>query len=115
MNKWSDKMVKVTCEVIDNVDMAEYANETGEPLGTIALSGGSVMDTEFEQPDQAAYVVSDFLNAKGWYNTVENALAALAYCIAAQENNDVSEFVIPAHSIATRFLYFIVGDDPTRK
>lgn len=105
--------MKVSIETWDNVDMAEYANDSGEPLGTICLEFGTVLDTELDQPGRAAYVESDFLGVGGFFDTVEKALASLAHCIGHQDEGCLSEFVIPAHGETACFLVISVGEKPS--
>ena len=100
--------MKFNIETRDNVDMAEYANDTGQPLGTIDLQFGSVMDTDFEAAGRASYVESDFLGSGGFYATIEKTLAAIAHCVGHQEAGYLSEFVIPAHGETTQFLLITI-------
>lgn len=88
---------RITVETWDHTDMAEYAAESGEPLGTICLQFSTVLDEELEQPKQAAYVDSEFLGVVAFYETTAEALAAIFFCIGNQDEGYLSQFVLPAH------------------
>lgn len=103
--------MKISIETIDKTDMAEYANETDEPLGTIPLQFGSVFDEEFDKEGHAAYVESDFLGVGGFYATIEKTLAAIAHCIGHQDEGHLSEFVIPAHGEEIQYLVITIGGE----
>jgi hypothetical protein len=108
-------MTKAIIEYIDRTDMAEWANGSDQPLGTIPLEYGQVLDTDF-QPHHIAYVESDHLGVGGFYTQEQGfsaIFASIADCLANQADDALSEFVIPVSVEDGIFIHITIGDRPS--
>ena len=114
-------MAKAVIEVFDKTDLTEYANDACVPLGTIPLEFNSIIDYDFIDTApgdlvplnrRIAYVSSDHLGFDGFYHAsqgMDAVMNAIYECIAYQDEDALSEFVIPVDAIARKYVYIKIG------